>query len=74
MTLRTVLSIAIVTILAVALIYGARAGTIGCGYFASVTHGLEGAVAGAALVPEDWGPQLFEKLAQRYPKFCAVPV
>ena len=24
----------------------------GCGYFASVTHGLEGAVAGAALVPE----------------------
>jgi hypothetical protein len=28
MTLRTVLSIAIVTILAVALIYGARAGTI----------------------------------------------
>jgi RHS repeat-associated protein len=40
----------------------------GCGYFASVTHGLEGAVAGAALVPEDWGSQLFLKFADRFPK------
>jgi RHS repeat-associated protein len=40
----------------------------GCGYFASVTHGLEGALAGAALVPEDWGPQLFLKFADRFPK------
>lgn len=40
----------------------------GCGYFASVGHGLEGAIAGAALVPEDWGPELFQKFANRFPK------
>jgi hypothetical protein len=40
----------------------------GCGYFASVGHGLEGAIAGAALVPGDWGPELFQKFANRFPK------
>jgi RHS repeat-associated protein len=46
----------------------------GCGYFASVTHGLEGAVAGATLVPEDWGSQLFLKFADRFPTLARVLV
>jgi RHS repeat-associated protein len=44
----------------------------GCGYLASVSHGLEGAAAAAALVPEDWGSQLFLKFADRFPKLAQL--
>jgi hypothetical protein len=46
----------------------------GCGYFASVTHGLEGAAAGAALVPEGLGSDLFLKFAERFPRTAALLV
>jgi RHS repeat-associated protein len=46
----------------------------GCGYVASVTHGLEGAAAAAALVPEDWGSRLFLKFADRFPTLSGIIV
>lgn len=44
----------------------------GCGYLASVAHGLEGAAAGAALVPEGLGSDLFLKFAERFPRTAAL--
>lgn len=46
----------------------------GCGYFASVGHGLEGALAASALIPEDWGPELVQKFANRFPKLAEILV